>query len=198
MPAWRPAPGATGDPGTCGPARRPALSELDLRPMRTISGLRPWWLGPSFAGLIPSEVHAESDRGYLAYDDCVRFDRDRCPLSVELGEGSVCEDQRLVLALGRGRGAPRRSRRALLVGRPDYGRLAVLAGRTVVDLGSGGVEGSAAAMRNVRRAVRALRPLGLREAARRLPVGHAELRDRLRLLDALRAGGRLRTVRCGR
>ena len=105
----------------------------------------------------------------------------------------------------------------------------VLAGRTVVNVWSD-VGGTAAGIRTLRRALRALRPLdaralprrlprpaipvrlarrlrsderlaralGAREAARRIPVGLAELRDRLRLLDTLRAGGSLRPLRCGR
>jgi hypothetical protein len=126
-PAWRPTPGATGDRGQCGATRRPALAELDLGPLLSISRPRLYWLGPSFAGLIPSEVDADDGHAYLAYDDCIRFDPGRCPPSVELNQGSVCDDYRLLLALVTGRGAPRRARGAVIAGRIDLGELGVLA-----------------------------------------------------------------------
>jgi hypothetical protein len=231
-PAWRPVPGASGDPGACGAVGRPPLSELDLGPALSIERPRLYWLGPSVPGLIPSYLDARRDAhggAHLVYDDCVRFDPRRCPPSVELDQSPVCEGWRLVLALGRGRGAPRRWRGAVVTGRLDSGMLAVLTGETVIAIRSG-IEGSRAAVRSLRRAMRSLRPLGretiprrlpgpalprglvrrlrraerlahalgVPDAARRLRAGQAKLRDRLRLLEALRGDGRLHTVRCER
>jgi Tol biopolymer transport system component len=229
-PAWRPRPGAASDPGECGAVDRRPLVELDLSRARSVEQLHPYWLGPSFAGLVPARVdatHAGQGGVYVGYDDCIHFDGAQCGPSIELSQSPVCEGQRLILGLGRARGAPRPWRGAVLAGRVAAGMIAAWTGGTVINIHSG-VQGSRSSMRSLRRALRALRPLGqsaalqklpppsvpgglarrlrrlerlvdafgLPEAARRRRARPGKVRDRLRLLDALRADGRLRAVRC--
>jgi WD40-like Beta Propeller Repeat len=199
-PDWRPRPGASGDPGVCGGLEMPPLVGVDLGPALAIERPRLHWLGRSIAGLFPSRLDPEwrgSVGEPLQYDDCIRFDPARCPPSVALSQTRICDSPEVLVSAAR-RGT-RRTRGALVAGRLERGSLAVLAGGTLVSMVSGDARRSARA-RILRRALRALRPLGHRTVARRLPAPAVprrfarRLRRAERLVEAVGINGAVRRL----
>ena len=164
----------------------------------------------------------------LAYDDCVRFNPASCPPRVVLSQMSVCEmGQDVSLAVGRGklrrvRGALMAARQKgtsldVLTGgtvismtsddggaasrarmlRRAVGALRPMGQRAILRrLPPPAIPGGVA--RRLRRADAVVATLGAAEAARRIDLPLPVVGAHVRLLEALRSGGPIHTVRCGR
>ena len=171
--SWRPGSGDRYDPGSCDPAARPLADEA--RPPAAFPGAL--WFGPTHDGQLYTHTQREGAAHSLVYDDCARF-APPCSGPTYVTSEPAC---RMVSVRGLADNPYRflHVHGALVAYYDSTASARVLSGPAITSLQLDGPNG----VRDARRAVAALRPIGAtapppRLAAPEIPRGLARTLER--------------------
>jgi Tol biopolymer transport system component len=102
-PQWEPDGATLTDPGACGDADRPPLSELGPGEALEIDTHRPLWLGTRHHSMQVTDLETYGGNAYFNYDDCTRFRPNDCAANIQVTSHPACRETTLTHAAPRTR-----------------------------------------------------------------------------------------------